>query len=76
MIFTKKLKTFFLAVLLCFTAGSLFAVEEYVSKVYKEIDIIFVKQADKELANILRENVEDKYYYLTPLLLLTCPLTL
>ena len=64
MIFTKKLKTFFLAVLLCFTAGSLFAVEEYVSKVYKEIDIIFVKQADKELANILRENVEDKYYYL------------
>ncbi len=62
--FRRKLKTFLLALILCFTASGLFAVEEYVSKVYKEIDIIFVKQADKELANILRENVEDKYYYL------------
>ena len=62
--FKRKLKTIFLAVLLCLGAGNLFAVEEYVSKVYKEIDVIFVKQADKELANILRENVEDKYYYL------------
>ena len=64
MILKKKLKTFLLALVLCFTAANLFAVEEYVSKVYKEIDIIFVKQADKELAEILRENVEDKYYYL------------
>ena len=62
--FKRKLKTIFLAVLFCLGAGNLFAVEEYVSKVYKEIDVIFVKQADKELANILRENVEDKYYYL------------
>ena len=64
MMFKKKLKTIILAVLFCLGAGNLFAVEEYVSKVYKEIDIIFVKQADKELAEILRENVEDKYYYL------------
>jgi hypothetical protein len=64
MILTKRLKTFFLTLVLILTAGNLFAVEEYVSKVYKEIDIIFVKQADKELANILRENVDDKYYYL------------
>ena len=64
MILTKRLKTFFLTLVLLLTAGNLFAVEEYVSKVYKEIDIIFVKQADKELANILRENVDDKYYYL------------
>ena len=62
--FIRKLKTVLLAVLFCLGAGNLFAVEEYVSKVYKEIDIIFVKQADQELANILRENVEDKYYYL------------
>ena len=62
--FKRKLKTIILAVLFCLGAGNLFAVEEYVSKVYKEIDIIFVKQSDKELANILRENVEDKYYYL------------
>ena len=64
MMFKKKLKTIFLAVLFCLGAGNLFAVEEYVSKVYKEIDVIFIKQADKELANILRENVDDKYYYL------------
>ena len=64
MVFWKKLRTVFLAALLCLCSGSLFAVEEYVSKVYKEIDVIFIKQADKELENILRENVSDKYYYL------------
>ena len=64
MICYKKLKSFLLAVLFCLCSGSLFAVEEYVSKVYKEIDIIFVKQSDKDLQNILRENIEDKYYYL------------
>ncbi len=64
MVFKKKLKTFLLAALLILLSCNLFAVEEYVSKVYKEIDIIFVKQSDKELAEILRENVEDKYYYL------------
>ena len=47
MILKKKLKTFLLALVLCLTAGNLFAIEEYVSKVYKEIDIIFVKQADR-----------------------------
>ena len=60
----KRLRTFLVSALLFLCAGSLFAVEEYVSKVYKEIDIIFVKQADKELQSILRENVDDKYYYL------------
>ena len=54
----------FLAALFCLCSGSLFAVEEYVSQVYKEIDVIFINQADKELQNILRENVSDKYYYL------------
>ena len=64
MIFKGRLKTFLLAIILCLAAGNLFAIEEYVSKVYKEIDVIFIKQADKELENILRENVSDKYYYL------------
>ena len=54
----------FLAALFCLCSGSLFAVEEYVSQVYKKIDVIFINQADKELQNILRENVSDKYYYL------------
>ncbi len=64
MIFKKRLKTFLLALLFFATAGSVFAVEEYVSAVYKEIDVIFIKKADKELETILRQNVEDKYYYL------------
>ena len=64
MILKKRFKTFFLALIFSVAAGNLFAVEEYVSKVYKEIDVIFIKQADDELASILRENVEDKYYYL------------
>ena len=64
MIFKKRLKTFLMALLFFAAAGSAFAVEEYVSAVYKEIDIIFVKKADKELETILRQNVEDKYYYL------------
>ena len=64
MIFGRKLKAFFVAILLSFCVGSLFAVEEYVSKVYKEIDIIFINKADKELQEILRENIEDNYYYL------------
>ncbi len=64
MIFGRKLKAFFIAILLSLCTGSLFAVEEYVSKVYKEIDIIFINKADKELQEILKENVDDKYYYL------------
>ena len=62
--FYKRLKSIILAVLFCLCSTSLFAVEEYVSKVYREIDIIFINQADKELQEILRENVTDKYYYL------------
>ena len=64
MILKKRFKTFILALIFSLAAGNLFAIEEYVSKVYKEIDVIFIKQADKELATILRDNVDDKYYYL------------
>ena len=49
MILKRRLKSFLLTLVLFLAAGNLFAVEEYVSKDYKEIDIIFVKQADKEL---------------------------
>ncbi|MCR4900300.1 MAG: hypothetical protein K5907_05740 [Treponema sp.] len=64
MVYKKRVKTFLLGLLFFLLAGTAFSVEEYVSKVYKEIDVIFVKKAEKELENILRENVEDKYYYL------------
>ena len=64
MIFSKRVKSFLLSILFVLCAGSLFAVEEYVSKVYKEIDVIFIRKADKELESILRDNIDDKYYYL------------
>ena len=64
MMFKKRLKTFLLSVFFFAAAASAFAVEEYVSKVYKEIDVIFIKKADKELETILRQNIDDKYYYL------------
>ena len=64
MMFKKRLKTFILSVFFFAAAASAFAVEEYVSKVYKEIDVIFIKKADKELETILRQNIDDKYYYL------------
>ena len=64
MLVKKRLKTVLLALLFCLTSTSMFAVEEYVSKVYKEIDVIFINRADKELQDILQQNVDDKYYYL------------
>lgn len=64
MIFGKRLKSFLLVMLFCLCSSSLFAVEEYVSKVYKEIDIVFTNQSDDELQSILREYLGDKYYYL------------
>lgn len=59
-----RLKKFLAAILLILTTSSLFAVEEYVSKIYKDIDIIFVEKSDEKLNDILQTNKDDKYYYL------------
>ena len=64
MILKKRFKTLLLTLILLLAASNVFAIEEYVSKVYKQIDVIFIEQADKELDKVLRQNVEDKYYYL------------
>ena len=64
MILKKRFKTLLLSLILLLAASNVFAIEEYVSKVYKQIDVIFIEQADKELDKVLRQNVEDKYYYL------------
>ena len=60
----KRIKTLLLSLILLLAASNVFAIEEYVSKVYKQIDVIFIEQADKELDKVLRQNVDDKYYYL------------
>ena len=62
--FGKKLKILSLAVLLTFSSGRLFALEEYVSEVYKQIDSCFSAKDDVKLNSVLSKNAHDKYYYL------------
>lgn len=62
--FGRKIKIFTLAVLLLFFSGELFALEEYVSEVYKQIDTCFSAKDDGKLNSVLAKNVNDKYYYL------------
>lgn len=64
MIEKKGLRTILLTLLFSLFTTSLFSIEEYVSAVYKEIDVIFVEQSDEDLQDVLRRNIEDKYYYL------------
>lgn len=62
--FTKKkniivfFTIFFLAVINCF------AVDEYVSVIYKKLDNVFTKKSEDELNSILNDNNDDKNYYL------------
>lgn len=59
-----RLKKILAAVFILFTANSLFAVDEYVSKIYKDIDVIFIEKSEEKLNNLLSENKEDRNYYL------------
>ncbi len=54
----------FTAIFFLTLISPLFAVEEYVSEIYKEIDAVFVKKSEKELSAILQKNQNDPYYYL------------
>lgn len=60
----KKIKAVAVALVLVFSANSLFALEEYVSEAYKQIDRAFVAKSDVELNSILAKYQNDKYYYL------------
>ena len=62
--FGRKIKTLALAVSLLFFSGQLFALEEYVSEVYKQIDSCFSAKDEAKLNSVLSKNVNDKYYYL------------
>ncbi len=63
--FTKDFlkRIFILSVLFC-AAVPLFAVEEYVSVIYKKIDTAFDERSDEQLHEILSGNQGDKYYFL------------
>jgi len=60
----KKLKIFLCALVFFSTVSSVFAVEEYVSQAYKEIDQVFVDKTEEILNDILQKYQDDKNYYL------------
>ena len=60
----KRIKSVIASVLLLFCSASLFAVEEYISQIYKELDLVFAGRSSEKLNTILSANSSDKYYYL------------
>lgn len=62
--FGRRIKIISLAVLIVFFSSRLFALEEYVSAVYTQIDSCFSAKDDVKLNSVLSNNVNDKYYYL------------
>jgi len=60
----KNMKKLFVSIVLLFAVSSLFAVEEYVSLIYKQIDEAFTSRSADKLDEILKDNITDKYYYL------------
>lgn len=62
--FKRCIKTFIASVMMLLASSSLFAVEEYISKIYKDLDHVFIIKSDEDLNEILSKNNNDKYYYL------------
>ena len=60
----RRIKLIICSLIFLLVTNSLFAVEEYVSKIYKELDQIFIVKSEEDLNTILSTNNEDKYYYL------------
>lgn len=62
--FKRVFKTLIASTIVLFLSSSLFAVEEYISQIYKELDRIFIVKSDDQLNEVLATNNSDKYYYL------------
>ena len=60
----RKIKKIILALTFSFLTTSVFAVEEYVSQIYKQIDNVFLLKSEPQLFDLLEQNKNDKYYYL------------
>ena len=60
----RRIKTFFSVMIFLFASVSLFAVDEYISKIYKQLDKIFQEKSENTLNNVLSDNNQDKNYYL------------
>lgn len=62
--FFRKIKVYTILVLLFSFALPAFAVEAYISDIYKKIDQIFIIQSEDQLKTLLSDNNEDSNYYL------------
>ena len=62
--FCRKLKVLSALLLLTVFSARVFAVEEYVSDIYRQIDNCFTVKDEGKLNDVLSKNTNDKYYYL------------
>ncbi|MBP5519856.1 MAG: hypothetical protein J6X84_04685 [Treponema sp.] len=62
--FRRKFRVITALLIFTFCTGRLFALEEYVSEIYKQIDDCFGSKNEKKLAALLSKNNNDRYYYL------------
>lgn len=60
----EKIKKFILLLMCFLSTSSIFALEEYVSDVYKKIDTVFTAKSEPQLYDVLETNKNDEYYYL------------
>ena len=62
--FKRTVKAFIVSLVLLFSTVNVFALEEYVAEIYKEIDSCFTSKDEEKLYAVLSRNNKDKYYYL------------
>jgi hypothetical protein len=62
--FKRTIKAFIVSLVLLSSTVNVFALEEYVAEIYKEIDSCFTSKNEEKLYAVLSRNNKDKYYYL------------
>ena len=60
--FKRTVKAFIVSLVLLFSTVNVFALEEYVAEIYKEIDSCFTSKDEEKLYAVLSRNNKDKYY--------------
>lgn len=60
----RKIKLLVTSIVIFLIALPVFAVDEYISDLYKKIDQIFIVQSESQLNSLLADNNEDRNYYL------------
>ena len=62
--FRSRIKSIAAVFVFVIFSNNLFALEEYVTEVYKQIDSCFSAKDEDKLNSVLSRNSKDKYYYL------------